>query len=96
MAGKHHGALPPGVEMQRTTGELDGESVPAGLMRAHRLAPGVWGRLRVSHGTLGFVWEDTPDDPVALLAGDTLVIPPEVPHHVEPDPDVRFSIEFHR
>jgi quercetin dioxygenase-like cupin family protein len=43
-----------------------------------------------------FVWEDRPDDPVNLHAGDSLVIEPATRHHVEPGPDVRFTVAFHR
>ena len=82
--------------LQRTTDEFSAESVPAGLLRAHRLASGVWGLLRVTGGSLAFVWEVDPDDPVILIEGDVMVIPPEVPHRVEPRAGVRFVVEFHR
>jgi tellurite resistance-related uncharacterized protein len=91
-----HGRLPDDVDLRRTTDELDAESVPAGLLRAHHLAPDVWGLLRVSAGEVVFVWEDDSTPDVRLVAGDSLVIPPEVHHHVEPAPDARFQVEFHR
>ena len=91
-----HGQLPEGLELQRVTDEFDIDSVPAGLLRAHRLAAGVWGLLSVADGTLAFVWEDRPDAPVTLGAGDALVIEPETRHHVEPGPDARFTVAFHR
>lgn len=91
-----HGHLPTGLALVRATEELTAESVPAGLLRAHRLAPGVWGLLRVTAGSLVFVWEDRPGDPVVLVEGDATVIPPEVPHRVEPGAGVRFVVEFHR
>lgn len=74
--------------------------MPAGLRRTHRIADGVWGVLRVRAGSLVFVDEDTvpvgSEGAVTLVAGDSLVISPGVAHHVEPDPDARFTIEFHR
>ena len=91
-----HGSLPAGLTLQRTTDEFDAMSVPAGLLRSHRIAPGVWGALEVTAGTAAFVWEDQPDIPVVLAAGDSLVIPPGVLHHVEPGPDARFRVSFHR
>lgn len=91
-----HGELPDGLTLQRTTDEFEPGKVPAGLLRAHRVATGVWGRLRVTAGTLVFVWEDDPDQPLHLEAGDAVVIPPDVPHHVEPGRDARFLVEFHR
>ncbi len=91
-----HGELPGGLQVQRTTDEFDVDTVPAGLLRAHRLAAGVWGVLHVTHGVLTFIWEDRPDDPVELHAGDSLVIQPDTRHHVEPGPDARFTVAFHR
>ena len=91
-----HGELPEGLALQRTTDEFDVDTVPAGLLRAHRLAAGVWGLLSIIRGDLTFVWEDRPDVPVTLAAGDSLVIEPEVRHHVEPGPRARFTVAFHR
>jgi tellurite resistance-related uncharacterized protein len=91
-----HGSLPPGLARQRTSDEFDATSVPAGLLRAHRIAGGVWGLLEVVAGTVTFVWEGDRDGSISLVAGDSVVIPPEVPHHVEPDPEARFRISFHR
>lgn len=91
-----HGELPEGLVLQRTTDEFDGETVPAGLLRAHRIATDVWGRLRVTAGAVRFVWEDDADRPVDLRAGDALVIPPDTYHHVEPSDGARFLVEFHR
>ena len=92
-----HGELPPDLSLVRTTDTFTEATVPAGLRRAHRVATGVWGRIRVEVGSLRFVWEG-PDaaDPVALSAGDSLVIPPDTPHRVEPADGVRFHVEFHR
>ena len=86
--------LPPGATLVRTTPWFDETTRPDGLLRTHRIAAGVWGRLRVAEGTLVLVFED--DDmrhPVA--AGGSVVIPPERPHHVELDGPVRFAVEFH-
>jgi tellurite resistance-related uncharacterized protein len=92
-----HGSLPDDVELERTTPELTAQSVPPGLLRAHRVARGVWGRLRVLEGGLRFVWEaDGEEAGIELAAGDAVVIPPEVAHHVEPGPTCRFVVEFHR
>jgi tellurite resistance-related uncharacterized protein len=37
--------LPDGLVLDRTTDEFDEHTVPAGLLRDHRVAAGVWGRL---------------------------------------------------
>jgi len=88
--------LPPGLTMQRTTPTFDERSVPAGLLRAHQVADGVWGRLVVESGSLGFVFDDQPDETRIVGEGDHQVIPPTVLHHVVVDGPVRFAVEFHR
>ncbi len=88
--------LPVGLALQRTTPSFDEHSAPAGLRRAHQVADGVWGRLLVESGALGFVFEDTPGDVRIIEAGQHQVIPPLALHHVVIDRPVRFSVEFHR
>jgi tellurite resistance-related uncharacterized protein len=88
--------LPDGLELVRTTDVFDNESVPAGLLRAHRVAKGVWGRLVVHTGSVVFVFEDAPGDPVTVDAGRSVVIPPERRHHVELAGPATFLVEFHR
>lgn len=96
-ARNHHDTrLPDGLELVRTTDVFDNDTAPAGLLRAHRVADGVWARLVVHAGTLRFAFEDQPDSPITLAAGDRVVIPPARPHHVELDGPARFAIEFHR
>lgn len=90
-----HGELPSGVVPQRTTPDFDAHSVPAGLLRAHELAPHVWGELEVVAGRLAFVWEGDAPNVVDLRAGDSLVIRPATLHHVETAPDAVFRITFH-
>jgi tellurite resistance-related uncharacterized protein len=94
MAGPYE--LPDGVTLVRTTDEFDNATVPAGLMRAHRVADGVWGRLVVRTGSVRFVFEDQPASPIIVAAGDSVVIPPARPHHLELDGPARFAVEFHR
>lgn len=92
-----HGRLPPGLMLQRTTDVFTDTTVPAGLLRAHRVAQGVWGRLVVLEGRLRFVWEIAESgDPLDLVDGDSVVIPPDTPHRVEPGAGCRFVVEFHR
>ena len=88
--------LPLGLDHVRTTEVFDAQTVPAGLLRAHRIAAGVWGRLTVHMGSLRFVFEDDPGAGIRVDAGESIVIPPSTPHHVEPDTDAQFAIEFHR
>lgn len=88
--------LPEGLEHVRTTDVFDESSVPAGLRRAHRVADGVWGRLVVHTGSVVFVFEDEPEQPITVAAGGSLAIPPGRQHHVEfPGPST-MAVEFHR
>lgn len=89
-------ALPKGLELARTTDVFDDQNHPGGLLRAHQVADGVWGRLVVHSGSLRFVFEDDADMPLIVAAGDAVVIPPARRHHVEFDGPVTLAIEFHR
>ncbi len=88
--------IPEGFTLARTTDVFDRDTVPNGLLRAHRVAAGIWGRLVVHDGQVRFVFEDTPDEPIAVDAGDAVVIPPSRYHHVELDGPARFAVEFYR
>jgi tellurite resistance-related uncharacterized protein len=88
--------LPDGLEHVRTTDVFDEHHHPAGLLRAHRVADGVWARLVVHTGSLTFVFEDRADEPLTIAAGDSVVIPPARLHHVELGAPVTFALEFHR
>jgi tellurite resistance-related uncharacterized protein len=87
--------LPAGLRLARTTPEFTAERVPAGLLDAHQVAEEVWGVLRVLEGTVVFVVEAS-GRRRELMKGDSQVIEPGVPHHVEPANDARFVVEFHR
>ena len=80
--------LPDDLDYVRTTDVFDNTTVPAGLLRAHRVADGVWGRLVVHTGTVTFVFEDEPDRPIAVPAGEAQAIPPGRHHrrHRSPQP----------
>ncbi len=88
--------MPTGLTLQRTTPMFDEHSTPAGLLRAHQVAEGVWGRVVVEEGSIGFVFEGKHDSERTLQAGEHQVIPPATPHHVVLDGPVRFCVEFHR
>ena len=88
--------LPDGLTLNRTTPTFDEHTTPAGLRSAHSIAEGVWGRLVVQDGSLGFVFEDALDDVRTVTAGEFQVIPPARLHHVVIGGPVRFAVEFHR
>ena len=87
--------LPDGLDLVRTTEIFDNDTVPAGLLRAHRIAKDVWGRLVVHSGSLDLVFEDG-DTAIGLAEGDTQAIPPDQPHHVAMTGPASFVVEFYR
>jgi tellurite resistance-related uncharacterized protein len=86
--------LPDGLALVRSSQEWDEATVPAGLLRAHRIAAGTWGRINVRHGQLRFVAQTEPALSVVMGPGSIQAIPPEVRHEVQPLGAVRFSIDF--
>lgn len=86
----------PAGEPYRTIGPFDAGSLPAGLRAEHRLKPGAWGRLRLSAGTLDFVWDDGSGRRATLVAPAEIAIAPQVPHHVEGDGPFELTIAFYR
>ena len=88
--------MPSGLRLVRATPEYTDATVPVGLLAAHRVADGVWGRLRVRAGTVGFVFETEPSTNHDVSAGGYIDIAPTVAHRVEPRPGCRFVVEFWR
>lgn len=86
--------MPDTLRHVRTTPIWDHDTMPAGLRRAHRIAPGTWGRIVVSRGRLRFTAATTPAIRVQLREGETQAIPPGVDHQVEPLGAVGFVVEF--
>ncbi len=89
-------SLPHGLSLARTTAEFTDETVPKGLLRRHHIAPGVWGNIVVSRGSLDFAFEDSLGAVRSVAAGDTLAIPPERNHRVLLTGPVTFVIEFYK
>ncbi len=89
-------AIPDGFELTRTTDVFDNDTVPAGLLRAHRVATGVWGRFIVYTGLVTFVFEDTPDQAIGVSANEHVVVPPARPHQLELNEPSTFAVEFYR
>jgi tellurite resistance-related uncharacterized protein len=87
--------MPPGLVVVRTTPEFTEHTVPAGLLAAHRVAAGTWGRLVVRSGTVRFLFEDPPATTHEVAAGESIDIPPTIGHRVEPGVGSRFVVEFH-
>jgi tellurite resistance-related uncharacterized protein len=88
--------IPDGFELARTTPTFTNDTVPAGLLAAHRVADKIWARLVVHSGEVGFVFEDEPHTPITITAGGSIAIPPGRLHHVELDQPATFAVEFYR
>lgn len=86
--------LPEGLHPVRSSPEWDEDSIPAGLLRAHRVASGTWGRIAVRDGHLRFTASTEPTLRVTVGPGGFQAIPPDVDHSVEPLGPVRFSVDF--
>ena len=85
---------PEGYHLVRRTRTFDVDTVPKGLLSTHRVADGVWGRLVVYTGLVRFVFDES-DEVTEVEAGQTLLIPPALPHHVSPSDDATFAVEFY-
>jgi tellurite resistance-related uncharacterized protein len=90
------GALPPGSEPYRTIGPFDAQSLPQGLRKEHRLKQGAWGLLVLTAGSLRFAWDDEAGGAEDLAAPASLVVPPQVLHHVEGEGPFELTITFYR
>jgi tellurite resistance-related uncharacterized protein len=88
--------LPEHCEYLRTTPEWTEETAPPALLRVHRLARGIWGRITLFEGSMRFVMPTGTPGEVELDAGDVRGVPPEIDHVVVPLGGVRFSIELFR
>jgi hypothetical protein len=86
--------LPDGLAAVRTAGPFDAGTLPNGLRRDHRVADGVWGRIRVTSGSAGFVMDTDPPIDRVLHAGDAQAIPPGVAHRVVVEGPVLLQVDF--
>lgn len=86
--------LPAGLVVQRTAGPFDGDSLPNGLRRDHRIAAGTWGCLRVIEGVAHLSMATDPPIAVRLVAGEQQAIPPGIAHRVRPDSSMLVAIDF--
>jgi tellurite resistance-related uncharacterized protein len=90
------GELPARTAAYRTIGPFDAQTLPAGLRAEHRLKEGTWGLLELTEGTLRFLWDDEQGGADDLAAPATLIVPPQVLHHVESEGPFALTIAFHR
>ncbi len=87
--------LPDTVEKYSQSRPFTETTTPPNFQKYHSTRPGVWGKLVLESGAMTFAWEDN-DAHLSLGEGDTVVIPPEMPHRVILDGPVSFIVEFYR
>ena len=88
--------LPEGVAHYKSTPEFTETSIPAGLLRSHSTAAGVWGRINVLEGSLLYRELEPPLAEHLLTPGRPGIIEPQAKHEVAAVGPVRFFVEFHR
>lgn len=86
--------LPGDLQITRTAGPFDQDTVPAALRKDHLVAEGRWGCLRVVEGSVGFQLATQPPLDLRLHAGDRQAIPPGVAHHLVIDGPVVVAVDF--
>jgi tellurite resistance-related uncharacterized protein len=68
--------------------------MPDGLLRAHRIPGGTWGRIVVLDGRLHFSADTQPPIDIEVNPQNPQGIPPDVEHEVRLTGPVRFLVEF--
>lgn len=89
--------FPEGLTLLGSAGPWDRDTLPKGLLSAHRTPEGRWGLLRVLEGAIDFRFEEDQPVPAAtrhLGAGAVQPIPPGAPHRLAPAGPVRLELQF--
>jgi tellurite resistance-related uncharacterized protein len=87
--------LPDDAKFYKRTQTFTERTLPAPLRKDHTTKPGVWAKIVVNDGVLRYHVESS-SAPVDLGSGRSMIVAPEVRHHVEPVGAVRFFVEFLR
>ena len=91
--------LPDDLEPYRTVGPFTAETVPTALTRSHATKAGVWGRIKVSAGSLVLARYDGAGTVIAeetISAGQTGFVAPGEAHHVTLSEAAEFQVTFMR
>ncbi len=86
--------LPETVEKYSQSPVFTQDTIPAALQRDHNTKASIWGLIVVSEGAL--IYTRKGQEPQKIRAGEVATIYPEELHHVAPDGDVLFQVEFYR
>lgn len=88
--------LPAGLVRYGESPVFTPDNLPEKLKAAHTTKAGTWGVLRVHTGIVQYFVDVPPHAQAVVSAGNTVVIEPEVPHHVEFALPGSFQVEFWR
>jgi tellurite resistance-related uncharacterized protein len=87
------------AEPYRRTPVFDENTLPAGLRRAHRTKPGVWGIIRMLEGRLRYCVLDPASEAITsetiLEPGRPGLVLPDQLHRVEPLGAMRMQVQFY-
>lgn len=84
-----------GSQPYKTTPVWTEETLPDAIRTRHSTKAEVWGLLRMLEGKALLVFEDG-TGAITVEPERPGLIPPQVPHHVEPVGSVRMQVEFYR
>lgn len=88
--------LPDDVAHYKSTPEFTENTIPAGLLRSHSTAAGVWGRIHIIEGTLLYRELEPALEEHVLTPELPGIVEPQARHEVAAIGPVRFCVEFHR
>ena len=89
-------SIPDDVTAYRQTPIFNEETIPGGLLRAHRTRAGTWAKILVLEGSLAYRILEPVPEAHTLDAQHPGVIEPQVLHEVAPLGPVRFKVVFFR
>lgn len=86
--------LPADVVAYSRTPDFTPETLPEAFKSAHTTKSGVWGLIHVLEGRLSYHLEPPHQGSKLVSAGETALIPPNIPHRVAFVDGGRFFVEF--
>lgn len=87
--------LPESADKAGETKLMNQDTVVPGILKKHLAPKGKWGHLVVQSGSVDYVWEDDPENPLTADPEHPIVIYPERFHHVVITGPVEFKVEFY-
>lgn len=88
--------LPESVVKYSASPVFNETTVPAALLKDHKVKDGVWGRLIVFCGSIEYIIPDVKMIIKTVTPSNHAIIEPEILHHVNLIGPVEFQVEFYR